>query len=117
MFLWLAVPLWTDPGLKSGIRCTLSPFNLKKKKKVRAGIECSNLLPKSSQVRKKPPQPAKYYGSPKAGVTCIVHATFFQHAYHGVFAVCTLTEEELFCLVTQIAVMKVILTFNQRHPI
>ena len=55
----LAEPLWTDPGIKSGISvwanlhspspCPPPP------KKVQAGNEQSNILLKSSQARKKPP--------------------------------------------------------------
>ena len=53
-----AEPLWTDPGIKSGISvhkliCTYA----KKEKEVQAGIEWLNLFPKSSQARKKPPPP------------------------------------------------------------
>ena len=53
----LSEPLWTDPGAKSGISvCKLiSTFKKKQPKKVQAGNELSNILPKSSQVRKKPP--------------------------------------------------------------
>ena len=45
----LGEPLWTDPGLKSGISLR-ELISTKKKKKCRHGI-----LPKSSHVRKKPP--------------------------------------------------------------
>ena len=49
----LTEPLWTDHGLKSGIKvCELISS---KKKKAQAGNEWSNLLPKSLQGRKKPP--------------------------------------------------------------
>ena len=49
-------PLWTDPGLKSGINvCKLISTSKKKKKKERVGNEWLNILPKSSQARKKPP--------------------------------------------------------------
>ena len=53
--LQLAKPLWTDPGQKSGIsvRELISTF----KKKAQEGNELSNILPKSSHTRKKPPQP------------------------------------------------------------
>ena len=44
----LAEPLWTDPG-------TTSVSTLKKKKKAQAGNKWANILPKSSQARKKPP--------------------------------------------------------------
>ena len=50
----LAEPLWTDPGLKSDISFheLISTF---KKKKMQAGNKMSNILPKSSHARKKPP--------------------------------------------------------------
>ena len=52
----LAEPLWTDPGLKSGISvCELISTKKKKKKKAQAGNELSNILPKSSHAREKPP--------------------------------------------------------------
>ena len=49
----LAEPLWTEPGLKSGIneRELISTL----KKKAQAGNELLNILPKSSHSRKKPP--------------------------------------------------------------
>ena len=47
----LAEPLWTDPGLKSGI--SLSELISTFKKKAQAGNELSNILPKSSHMRKK----------------------------------------------------------------
>ena len=51
----LAEPLWTDPGLKSGIDVRkLSPLKNGKKrerKKTLAGNALSNILPKSSHVR------------------------------------------------------------------
>ena len=52
----LAEPLWTDPGLKSGIN---SPelISTLKKKKAQAGNELSDILPKSLHARKKPPPP------------------------------------------------------------
>ena len=50
----LAVLLWTDPGLKSGISVHELISTLKKKK-VLADNEWLNILPKSSQVKKKPP--------------------------------------------------------------
>ena len=49
-------PLWTDPGLKSGI--SLSELISTFKKKAQAGNELSNILPKSSHARKKPPPKA-----------------------------------------------------------
>ena len=44
-----AEPLWTDPGLKSGIslREQISTLKKKKKKKSAGGNELSNSLPKS----------------------------------------------------------------------
>ena len=50
----LAKPLWTDPSLKSGIslRELISTLKIKK---AQAGDELSNILPKSSHARKKPP--------------------------------------------------------------
>ena len=49
-----AVPLWTDPSIKSGISVHDLIFTLKK---AQAGNEWLNILPKSSQARKKsPPQ-------------------------------------------------------------
>ena len=50
----LAEPLWTDPGLKSGISVR-KLISAKKKKKVQAGNELLNILPKSSHTKKKPP--------------------------------------------------------------
>ena len=47
----LAEPLWTDPGLKTGISVReLSPTTTTKPQ---AGNELSNILPKSSHARKK----------------------------------------------------------------
>ena len=46
----LAEPLWTDPGIKSGISVHEQISTLKKK--VQAWNQWSNILPKSSQVRK-----------------------------------------------------------------
>ena len=59
----LAKPLWTDLGLKSGISVrelisTKKTKNNKKpqqQQKTQAGSEWPNILPKSLQVRKKPP--------------------------------------------------------------
>ena len=51
----LAEPLWTDPGVKGGISMHELISTSKKKKKAQAGNEWSNILPKSSQARKKPP--------------------------------------------------------------
>ena len=55
----LAEPLWTDPGLKSGISvCELISTSKKqtnkKARKAQAGSEWSNTLPKFMQTRKKP---------------------------------------------------------------
>ena len=49
----LAEPLWTDPGVNSGI--SLCELISTKKKKVQAGNEWSNIVPKDSQAKKKPP--------------------------------------------------------------
>ena len=52
----LAEPLWTDPGIKSGISVRELIFtSKKKKKKTQAGNKRSNILPKFSQARKRPP--------------------------------------------------------------
>ena len=54
----LAKPLWTDPGLKSGISLPeLISIQKNKNKKAKAGNEMSNILPKSSHARKKPAPP------------------------------------------------------------
>ena len=54
----LAEPLWTDPGLKSGISVNeLISTKNKQTNKTWAGIECSNLLQKSSQAGKELPPP------------------------------------------------------------
>ena len=52
----LAEPLWTDPGLKSGIsaRELISIKTKNKTKNAQVGNEWSNVLPKFSQARKKP---------------------------------------------------------------
>ena len=50
----LAEPLWTDPGLKSGISVRDLLSTSKKKKKAHAGNEWSNILPKFSLAREKP---------------------------------------------------------------
>ena len=52
----LAEPLWTDPGGKIGINVHELISTLKKKK-AQSGNEWSNILPKSSQARKKPLPP------------------------------------------------------------
>ena len=52
----LAELLWTDPGIMSGISVReLISTSKNKNKKARAENEWLNILPKSSQVRKKPP--------------------------------------------------------------
>ena len=57
----LAEPLWTDPGIKSGIsvRELILPRTKNKTKqkikKAQTGNEWSSILPKSSQAGKKPP--------------------------------------------------------------
>ena len=51
----LAEPQWTDPALKSGISLRKLILTLKKKKKAQAWNELSNILPKFSHARKKPP--------------------------------------------------------------
>ena len=54
----LAEPTWTDPSIKSGscVYQLISTSKTKKeKKKVQAENGWSNIFPKSSQVRKKPP--------------------------------------------------------------
>ena len=48
----LAAPLWTDPGLQSGIGMLELISTLKTK--AQAGNELTNILPKSSHARKKP---------------------------------------------------------------
>ena len=48
-------PLWTDPGIKSGTSVRELISTSKKKKKAQAENDWSNILPKSSQARKKPP--------------------------------------------------------------
>ena len=53
----LAEPLWTDPGIKSGLSSRELISTLKQTNKAQAGNEGSNILPKSSQARKKPPPP------------------------------------------------------------
>ena len=50
----LAEPLWTDPCLKRGISLR-KLISTKKKKKAQTGDELSNILPKFSHSRKKPP--------------------------------------------------------------
>ena len=58
----LAEPLWTDPDLKSGIsERELISTSKKKKKKAQAGNDLSNILPKSSQTRKKRTAPQTFY--------------------------------------------------------
>ena len=69
----LTEPLWTDPGLKSGIGvCMLiSTENNNNNKNAQVGNECLYILPKSSQVRKKPPPPP-----PKVKFTLMFHQQF-----------------------------------------
>ena len=57
----LAEPLWTDPGIKSGMSVRELISTLKKKKTKRRGLAGNgwlNILPESSQARKKPPPSA-----------------------------------------------------------
>ena len=54
----LAEPLWTDPGLKSGLSVRKLISTLKKKKKVQAANKLSNIVPKFLRARKKPPPTA-----------------------------------------------------------
>ena len=56
-----AEPLWTDPGLQSGISVHKLIFTLKKKSAGREGIV---ILPKSSHARKKPPPPLTIFHLP-----------------------------------------------------
>ena len=61
----LVEQLWTDSGIKSGIGMHKLMSTLKKKKKekkAQAGNEWSNIIPKSSQVRKKPSPHPTFYG-------------------------------------------------------
>ena len=51
----LAEPLWTDPGLKSGISARELISTKKERKKAQAENKLLIILPKSSHVRKKPP--------------------------------------------------------------
>ena len=57
----LTEPLWTDPGIKTGssVRELISTLKKRKKEKkeAQAGNKYSNILPKSSQARKKLPPP------------------------------------------------------------
>ena len=54
----LSEPLWTYPGLMNGLSLRELISTLKKKeKKAQVGNELSNILPKSSHARKKPPPP------------------------------------------------------------
>ena len=59
----LAEPLSTDPGLKSGI-------NVRERKK--RENEWSNILPKSSQARKKPPIPPQLVGSSSPAISFLI---------------------------------------------
>ena len=59
----LAEPLWTDPGIKSGIGVhELISTQKKKKKKGQAGNKLSNIFPKFSHARKRPPSPSAEHG-------------------------------------------------------
>ena len=49
----LAEPLWTNPGVKSGI--SVRKLSALKKKKAQAGEELLDILPQYSHVRKNPP--------------------------------------------------------------
>ena len=60
-----AEPLWTDPGIKSGISVRELISTLKQTNKAQAGNEGSNILPKSSQARKKPPRLGNYASTAK----------------------------------------------------
>ena len=51
----LAEPLWIDPGVKSGVSVRKLHSTKKKKKKAQAGNVYSDILPKSSQAKKKAP--------------------------------------------------------------
>ena len=56
----LTEPLWTDPGVKSGIsalKLISNKNNTQKKIKAQAGNEWLNIFQKSSHARKKPPPP------------------------------------------------------------
>ena len=62
----LAEPLWTNPGVKSGIsvRKLISDEKKREKKKAQAGNERSNFLPKSSHAREdKATTMSNIYGS------------------------------------------------------
>ena len=66
----LAEPLWTDPNLKTGINVRELISTLKKKrKKMQAWNESSNILPKSSQARKEPLPPSSSYPATVLRVT------------------------------------------------
>ena len=56
-----AEPLWTDPGIKSGIGVRELISTLKK---AQAGNEWLNILPKSSQARK------SHHNAPKPRLGC-----------------------------------------------
>ena len=75
----LTEPLWTDPGIKSGISVHELISTSKKKKKAQAGNEQSNIVPKSLQVRKKSPAPFL--------VSCthlhiILHSHYLLHSHY-----------------------------------
>ena len=46
--------MWTDPGLKSGISVR-ELISIQRRRKKSAGREWSNILPKPSQARERPP--------------------------------------------------------------
>ena len=52
----LSEPLWTDPGLRSGINVRYL-ISTDKNNKAQAGNKLSNILPKSSHARKQLPPP------------------------------------------------------------
>ena len=64
----LAEPLWTDPGLKSGISVHELIFT-SKSKKAQAGNEWSNIPPKSPKARKK-------------DTTTNYHQTYLHHKFN-----------------------------------
>ena len=78
----LAEPLWTDPDLKSRISLRELISTLKKKK-AQAGNELSNILPKPSHARKKPPPVYNYR------LHCIVVHCIVLHSMSCVALYCT----------------------------
>ena len=73
-----AEPLWTDPGLMSGISVRQLNLHLKKKK-AQAGNELPNILPKCSHERKKPPHMGS---SLYSSWTMILPAHIMHHHHH-----------------------------------